>query len=152
MVIGAIGSQESHMGWRRVRAAVDSGAAESVIPTGEVPEYPPKQLSEPIYYQTASGETIANEGEQVLPVMTVHGEELKAMTFQACEVTKPLASVKRVVDAGHMVVFGPPETGGSFILNLSSWEFEPLQEEDGNYHMNLWVPDPRLIPGFAGHP
>ena len=88
-----IGAQDSHMGWRRVRVAVDSGAAESVIPTGEVPEYPPKQLSEPVYYQTASGETIANEGEQVLPVMTDHGEEVKAMTFPACEVTKPLASV-----------------------------------------------------------
>ena len=90
-MIGAIGSQESHMGWRRVRVAVDSGAAESVIPTGEVPEYPPKQLSEPVYYQTASGETIANEGEQVLPVMTDNGVELKALTFQACEVTRRLA-------------------------------------------------------------
>ena len=60
--------------------------------------------------------------------------------------------MKRVVDARHMVVFGPEEWGGSYLLNLTTWEFEPLTEEDGNYHMNLWVPEPSLIPGFVRHP
>jgi hypothetical protein len=152
MVIGAVEQRHIPQGWRKVKVAMDSGAAESVIPVGEVPEYPPTPLKEMVYYQTASGETIANEGEQVLPVLTENGHELKAMTFQACDVTKPLASVKRVVDAGHVVVFGPPEIGGSYVMNLSTWECEPLIEEDGNYNMNLWVPDPRLLESFGRHP
>ena len=68
--------------------------------------------------------------------------QLKGMTFQACDVTKPLASVKRMMDAGHAVVFAPEDLGGSFILNLTTGDDEPLVEEDGNYYMDVWVPPP----------
>ena len=70
VVLGSIEPKNPERGWRRIKVAMDSGAAESVIPIGEVPEYPPTPLEEAVYYQTASGETIANEGEQVLPVCT----------------------------------------------------------------------------------
>ena len=134
-----------HSGWRRMRVTVDSGAAESVIPIDEVTNYEkvPRVMEE--YFQTASGEPIRNEGEQRIPVVTPSGQ-LKGMTFQACDVTKPLASVKRLMDAGHAVVFAPDELGGSFILNLASGEDEPLVEEDGNYHMDVWVPPPSALP------
>ena len=69
MVIGAVEQKHLGQGWRKVKVAVDSGAAESVIPADEVPEYPPVPLKDIVYYQTASGETIANEGEQTLPVI-----------------------------------------------------------------------------------
>ena len=88
---------------------------------------------------------IRNEGEQRIPIVTPSGL-LKAMTFQACDATKPLASVKRMMDAGHAVVFAPDELGGSFILNLHSGEDEPLVEEDGNYYMDVWVPPPSALP------
>ena len=74
------------------------------------------------------------------------------MTFQACDVTKPLASVKRMMDAGHAVVFSPEEAGGSFIMNLATGEDEPLMEEDGNYFMDVWIPPPDRLPGFARQP
>ena len=132
--------------------AVDSGAAESVMPVGEVPEYTPVQHPEQIYYQTASGETLANEGEQCIPMCTAASSQWRSMTFQTCDVTKPLASVKRIVDTGHIVVLAPSELGGSYILNLSDWSSEPLTEEDGNYNLEIWVPEPELLSGFGRHP
>ena len=53
-----------------------------------MPVYPPTPLEEAVYYQTASGETFANEGEQVLLVCIDYSGELKSMTFQVCEATK----------------------------------------------------------------
>ena len=139
-------------GWRKMKVTVDSGAAESVIPVDENPNYPKEPHSFDIWYQTASGEAIKNEGQQRLPIMTPNGR-MKGMTFQACDVTKPLASVKRMLDAGHAVIFSPEQFGGSFILNLTTGEEEPLVEEDGNFHMEVWVPPPDAIAeGFGRHP
>ena len=64
---------------------------------------------------------------------------------------KPLASVKRIVQAGHAVVFAPDEMGGSFILNLQSMEENRLREDDGNFLLDVWVPPPEAL-GFVGHP
>ena len=68
---------------------------------------------------------------------------------------KPLAAVKRIVEAGHAVVFAPEEMGGSFILNLATSEESALREDDGNYMLDAWIPPPHdLSPGlgFARHP
>ena len=127
-----------------MRVTVDSGAAESVIPVDEITFYEKMPGAVEEYFQTASGEAIRNEGEQRIPVITPSGQ-LKGMTFQACDVTKPLAVVKRLMDAGHAVVFAPEELGGSLILNLASGEDEPLVGEDGNYHMDVWVPPPNAL-------
>ena len=132
-------------GWKRMRITVDSGAAESVIPVDEIRNYAKIPHSCDEYFQTASGEAIRNEGEQRIPVVTPSGQ-LKGMTFQACDVTKPLASVKRMMDAGHAVIFAPDELGGSFILNLATGDDEALIEEDGNYFMDVWVPPPEALP------
>ena len=150
MVIGNV-KPVQQAGWRRMRVTVDSGAAESVIPTDEMPEYTKHRHPVEEYFQTATGEPIVNEGEQRLPILTPSGH-LRGMTFQSCDVTKPLASVKRLTEAGHAVVFSPEEYGGSFILNLETGEDEQLVEEEGNYHMDVWVPPPSAVPGFGRHP
>ena len=105
-----------------------------------------------IWYQTASGEPIINEGEQVLPMVTPSGN-LRSMTFQACDVTKPLASVQRMIDAGQVVVFAPENLGGSYILNVETGEKEPMREEEGNFIMDVWVPPPTaVLESFVGQP
>ena len=134
-----------------MRITVDSGAAESVIPVDEVQNYKRHRLEKDEWFQTASGEPIRNEGEQRIPIMLSSGQ-LRGMTFQVCDVTKPLASVKRMMDAGHAVVFAPEEVGGSFVMNLESGEDETLIEEDGNYYMDVWIPPPDALPGFARQP
>ena len=78
--------------------------------------------------------------------------QLRGMTFRACEVTKPLASGKIMMDAGHAVVFAPEEAGGSFIMNLETAEEEVLVEEDGNYFIDVWVPPPDALTAFVRQP
>ena len=74
------------------------------------------------------------------------------MTFQATtKVKKPLASVKKIVQAGHAVVFAPEEYGGAFILNMSTNEENALREDDGNYVLDVWVL-PAQSMGVGGHP
>ena len=53
-----------------MRVTVDSGAAESVTLVDEISFYEkmPRAIEE--YFQTAFGETIRNEGEQRIPVVT----------------------------------------------------------------------------------
>ena len=138
-------------GWKRMRVTVDSGAAESVIPVDEVLNYKKHLREKDEWFQTASGEPIKNEGEQRIPVVLPSGQ-MRGMTFQACDVTKPLASVKRMMDAGHAVVFAPEEFGGSFVLNLETGDDEILIEEDGNYYMDVWIPPPDALPGFVRQP
>ena len=137
IVINNVRSHAS--GWKRMEVTVDSGAAESVIPLQENTMYKTRKHGVDNWYQTASGEPIIHEGEQTLLMVTPSGK-LRAMTFQACDVTKPLASVQRMVDAGQVVVFAPESMGGSYILNVETGEKEPMREEEGNFIMDVWVP------------
>ena len=99
-------------GWRQVAITVDSGAADSVADPECFPGYLVKTHPKPIFYQSATGEPITNTGEQAIAVVTREGS-LRGMTFQATStVRKPLAAVKKIVDAGHAVVFAPAAMGG----------------------------------------
>ena len=149
-VIAAI-SNEVKAGWRRVKLTVDSGAAESVMSPEEVPDYPRKQHPHDIYYQTASGEPLKNEGEQQLLFVTP-GRRLRGMKFQTCDVTKPLAAVCNMLDNDQAVVFAPEKYGGSFVVDLETGDEEPLEREDGNFVMHVWVPPPEVAESFGGPP
>ena len=84
--------------WKQMSVAIDSGATETVIPHTMVTEYPiiePDKSRSGACYSSATGEPIPNLGEQRLPLSTEEGW-LRAMTFQAAPVAKPLGSVKRI--------------------------------------------------------
>ena len=59
------------------------------------------------------------------------------MTFQAAPVAKPLGSVKKICQAGHMVVF---DDEGSYVYNKHTQEINWLREESGNYMLDVWLP------------
>ena len=111
---------ETKPGWKRVSMAVDSGACENVIDAEEmVPGFEVKQTKASmsgVKYASAIGAEILNLGEVVLPVITAEGTK-RRMRLQAAEVSRPLASVKRICEAGHTVVF---DDTGSFILSAHS--------------------------------
>ena len=74
------------------------------------------------------------------------------MRFQATDkVKKPLAAVKRIVEAGHAVVFAPEALGGSFILNMTTGAENILREDDGNYMLDCWIPPSQTV-GFPRRP
>ena len=84
-------------GWTRVGVTVDSGVADSIASTDSFPGYVVTPHLNPFFYQSATGEPIVNEGEQVVAMVTSEGT-LRGMKFQAAKkITKPLASVKRIV-------------------------------------------------------
>ena len=149
-VIGAV-EAEVKSAWRKMKVTVDSGAAESVIPPDVIDNYPLIQHKDDIYYGTASGEPLKNLGELKLPMVTP-SRRLKGMTFQACDVTKPLASVANMLNAGQAVIFAPEAYGGSCVVDLSSGDEEPLTLQDGNFIMEVWVPPPEALPGFVRQP
>jgi hypothetical protein len=125
-------------GWKRLSVAVDSGAAETVIPYNEVGDYPvmPTEASRSgLNYASATGDPIPNLGEQRLPLCTQEGT-LRSMTFQAAPVSRALGSVMRMCRTGHKCVF---DDEGSYIENKSTGEINWLREEDGNYMLDVWV-------------
>ena len=71
-----------------------------------------------VKYASATGEEIPNLGEVTLPMITTEGTR-RSMKMQAAEVSRPLASVKRICEAGHTVVF---DQTGSYMYNKRTKE------------------------------
>ena len=61
------------------------------------------------------------------------------MLMKAAPVSKPLASVKKICQAGHAVIF---DEEGSYIINKTTGEMNWMREDDGNYMLDAWVPPP----------
>ena len=128
------------IGWKRISLTVDSGACENVIDAGEeVPNYPVKEGRASklgVKYASATGEEIPNMGEIMLPMYT-HGGGKNKMCMQVAEVSRPLASVKRICEAGHTVVF---DEEGSYMYNKTTHELNFFREEGCNYMFDVWIP------------
>ena len=109
--------------------AVDSGAAETVIPHKLVASYEIQDTEASragARYASATGQAIPNSGEQRLPLITTEGT-LRFTTFQAAPVAKPLGSAKRMCTSGHRVVF---DDEGSNIQNMTS-DYDIIYVDDG---------------------
>ena len=134
---GSIGGLETPQ-WKRVSMAVDSGACETVADPSQIPckVQETDASRRGACFASATGEAIPNMGEMTMPMYTREGS-FRSMRVQAAQVTKPLASVMRIVQAGHVVVF---DAEGSYIMNKVSGEINMLREEDGNYMLDIWVP------------
>ncbi len=138
MITAAMG-QPPELKWRKISIAIDSGAAETVIPHTLVPEYPitdTERSRSGLCYASATGQPIPNLGEQRLPLATREGS-LRMMALQAAPVAKALGSVAKICKAGHQVVF---DEEGSYIVNKVTGEVNWLREEHGNYLLDVWIP------------
>ena len=138
--IASVNSSEAEWygDWQKIAVAVDSGAAETVIPHQLVKQHPiceTEASRSGLNYASATGDPIPNLGEQALPVMTEEGT-VRRMTFQAAPVSRPLGSVQRMCKSKHTVVF---DEEGSFVVNKISGEINWMREENGNYMLDLWV-------------
>ena len=137
-VISQDNDHDWYPGWQMLSLAVDSGAAETVIPHMLVKHHPIRETRASrsgLNYASATGDPIPNLGEQRLPHMTQEGT-MRAMTFQAAPVDRPLGSVKRMCSTGHTVVF---DDEGSYVFNNLAGEIDWLREENNNYMMDMWI-------------
>ena len=124
--------------WEPIQITIDSGAAESVSPSEAYQQYPTEESEgsrRGVRYVTANGDRIPNEGQKRLALMTEGGQQ-RGMTFQVCEVNRPLGSVSRICGQGHTVVF---DDDGSYIMNKASGQTTWLRQEGGVYMLDAWV-------------
>ena len=138
--------------WKCISVAVDSGACDNVIPPEELPSYENRVVETKASrngenFVSASDDVIPNYGELKVPVVT-REMTTRGMIFQAAGVAKPLGSVKKMLQAGHRVVF---DSDMSYILNKATGEKNVLREEDGTFMLGVWVPPPEVAEA-AGFP
>ena len=129
-------------GWQLLSMAIESGAAETIIPYRLVSQHPLRETDASrggLCYSSATGQPIPNLGEQRLPLLTME-ETFRGMTFQAAPVSKLLGSVERICAAAHRVVF---DEDGSYIENKSTGEVNMLREGNDNYMLDMWIVPPQ---------
>ena len=140
MASDSIAPCTNKVGWRKVSLAIDSGACDNVIDAEELlPDckvYETKALTSGMKYASATGEEIPNLGEVMLPMITFEGTK-KKMRMQAATVSRPLASVKKICEARHMVIF---DDQVRYLYNKTADEVNYSREEPGNYMFDVWIP------------
>ena len=121
--------------WEYLEFILDSGATATVIlpNVGKAYEIQPGDASRAgVTYEVANGEEIPNLGEKLMPVVTAEGT-WRGMRAQAADVTKALQSVRTLVKAGHMVVFGDGDDGdGHYIVNKITGELTSVKDDGVN--------------------
>ena len=60
-----------------------------------------------------------------------------SMAMQVAKVTKPLGSVRAMLEANNMVVF---DKGNSYILDKNTWGRTAIDERNGAYVFDIWIP------------
>ena len=119
-------ADEDHFG----KITIDSGAAVCVAPPSWCPQYRTQQSAGSrmgVHYVTASGNKIKNEGEKRIKIQTKAGD-VRQMTFQIAKVTKPLCSVSKICEKGHMVVF---DESRSYIKHKKTGAVIQLKKDSG---------------------
>ena len=87
---------------------MDSGASESVAPAGaasNVPVVESPGSRSGATYEVANGQVIDNLGQKDCIVMARGGSAEQILSFQICEVHKPLLSVSKLLSVGKRVIF-----------------------------------------------
>ena len=125
-------------GWDKLSLVVDSGACDSVVDPRHLLGYCIQETKESRRgetFITASGDPIPQLGEKVAMVY-IEGGALKKIRTQCTTVSKPLLSVKRMIEVGHFVGFCDQ---GGFLLDLHSGHLEWFREDNGNYMLDTWL-------------
>ena len=121
---------------------MDSGACDHVIPpakmfVGEIREN--EAVKTGLTYHTASGAPLPNKGEVDLEGFTTEGAVID-LTTQVADVTKPLASVRKMCNAGNRVVFeenGDNDKCGGYVENIATGRRIPIAKNGGTYSVSL---------------
>ena len=112
------------------------------MPADWAPNYPVKSNGrDDVTYTTANGETVPNQGEKILNIVTQEGKRGK-LKFQLAPVNQALCSVSGICAANNRVVF---EEGYGFIQNKSTGEKTWLRNERG-----IYVLDADIAPSASG--
>ena len=129
--------------WEQISFMVDSGASETVACSNKFIGYDTiETTASGTEYSSAGsgGAVMKNAIEKRIEVITENGVE-SYMKVQMCDNLNPenlFASVSRLSQAGHRVVFDDPVTG-SYIENKNTGVKTWLRQAGGVYFLDLWV-------------
>ena len=130
---------KADLGWVEIEVTVDSGACDTVMPTGmcgHISIIETLESRQGAEYEVANGESIPNVGERRCFLMTENSTQMKRIAFQCADVHKPLLSVSTVADLGYTCILG--KDGGELRDNLSG-DIIPLQRKGNLYTMRAWI-------------
>ena len=131
--------------WEYIETILDSGATVTVIPphVGRSYEVVPSAASRAgVKYEVANGEEIPNLGEKLMPVMTREGS-MRGLRAQVADVSKALQSVRALVKAGHVVIFGDGDEGQChYVYNKFIGETNEVTDDGINYLMGMYIIPP----------
>ena len=131
---------------RTIKVLVDSGAAENVIPPGLLPDFEIKEgeaKRNNVRHTTVDGNELPNLGEICLPFRTKEGHKC-GVTFQVCDVSRPLLSVTAFTAKGNVVAFH--DHGGT--ITGKDGKKMSFRKESGVYILEMYVA-PFPGPGHA---
>ena len=133
---------EEELEWRAFVSVVDSGAAESVAPEKDLPHIatvPSPGSRAGVTYTAANGESIENEGQKEVTMITNEGQNVNVL-YQVADVSRTLTSVSRVCDAGNRVIF---ESWGGYIQNLQTGSTTTFERKSNVYELTGWMLAPK---------
>ena len=111
--------------WTRVDSIVDSGASDSTIPKGILPNVPLGEVKGFREFSMADGRILPNLGSKKV-TMAFQCRKVLQGSFSVCDTTKPLLSIGKMVEHGHTVTMTPY---GGYILKgskLPVWIWTPV--------------------------
>ena len=88
--------------WVSVGATMETGSAGHVMPAEMFPRVKLDRTSTIKKFLAANGETIKDLGEKTIPFKSVEG--YRSVKFRSANVVKPLISMRKVLQAGNVVV------------------------------------------------
>ena len=91
----------------------------------------------------ANGEIISNLGQKNCVVHARGGSTEQLLSFQICEVHKPLLSVSKLLSVGKAVVF---HADWLYIEDLVTGETIDLVAKDGLFELHCWVRPDQSFP------
>ena len=126
---------------------IDSGAAETVLPSSWFKEHPLLETEASrsgVHYTTANGVKVYNEGEKTLTMCHFEGSDQRDMKFQVADVKKALGSANKIVRNGNRIVTDLDEEGNdfSYIESKTTGERLWLRESEGVYVLDMLVAPP----------
>ena len=121
--------------WKKVgvgEITVDSAAEESVCPKDWGPEYPTTKPARWMKFVNASGGSMGHYGEKKVTFQVEPNSSVMSLGFQVSDVQKPLVAVRRMVEKGNLVQFGP-KVEDNFIKNAATGVKIMMIRKGGSY-------------------
>jgi hypothetical protein len=111
---------------------VDSAADESCWPKDLGGAFETKPSTKNIVLRTANGGEMGHYGEKEITIRSGESEDVIGLRFQVTDVKKPLLAVRRLVERGSVVSFGP-EPSDNYIQNVETGKKISMEKRGGSF-------------------